>query len=156
MPRHLVLAALCLLSLPAIAGADPLLDRYQAASTAQAEAMQAFLVDRVPELAAVLPPTGWNADAVAVARCTLDGVRAARGDAGVESFVAATETWAAMPVASFSGMADGMPEILSDALSMELAQSCGGMELALRQMQESGMMAMLQRPEVMERLMALE
>lgn len=156
MRRPLALAAVVAAALPALARADALLDRYQAASTAQATAMQAFLTERVPELAAVLPPTTWDDDSIAVARCTLDGVRAARGDAGVEAFVAATEEWAAVPVTSFGGMGANMPEVLSDSLSMELAQSCGGMELAMRQMQESGMMAVLQRPDVMERLMALE
>ena len=156
MHKPLALAALCALSFPALASADALLDRNQAASTAQAQASQAFLVARVPELAAVLPPSEWTPEMIAVAECTLDGVRAERGDAGVEEFVAATEEWAAMPVTSFTGMGENMPAVLSDSLSMELAQSCGGMELAMRQMQESGMLAVLQQPDVMQRLMAIE
>ncbi len=155
MNRSLALAALAVL-LPLAAHADAMLDRYIAASTTQAEAMQSFLVSRVPDLADVLPPTEWGDEEVAVAQCTLDGIRDARGEAGVEEFVAATEMMAATPITSFGSIGAGAPEILTDDLSMQLTQDCGGMELAMRQMQESGLMEKLQDPAIMQALMATE
>jgi len=150
-----LLAALAAL-LPLAAQADEALDRYIAASTTQAEAMQAFLLSRVPDLVDVLPPTEWGDAELAVAQCTLDGIRDARGAAGVEDYVAAVEVMAAQPITAFGDVGAGAPEILTDDLSMQLAQDCGGMELAMRQMQESGLMARLQDPAVMQALMAAE
>lgn len=155
MNRSLALAALAV-ALPLAAHADAALDRYIAASTAQAEMMQGFLVSRVPDLADVLPPTEWGEEEIAVAQCTLDGIRDARGESGVEDYLVALETVAAQPITSFASIGTNLPEVLSDDLAMELAQGCGGMELAMRQMQESGLMEKLQDPAIMQALMAME
>lgn len=139
--------------LPTLAHAD-IRDRYRDASVAQATRMHAFMVSRVPEIAAVLPDTTWTPQMDAIATCTIDGLRAAKGDTGVEAYVTALEAWSAQEIRSMATMADGMDPILSDALALQLAQDCGGMELAAQQMQNSGMVEMLSRPDVMERVMA--
>jgi hypothetical protein len=151
MPRFLI-AALALL--PGAAFADDLLDRYEVASVAKAEQMEAFYAERVPELLEVLPEMGWDDEIAAVAQCTLDGVRAERGEAGAEEYVAAMETWADVPVTSFTQMAEGQPAVLSDDLAMQLTMDCGGMDLAMERMSASGMMELIQDPSIMERLMA--
>jgi hypothetical protein len=151
---RLALASLGLFALALPAAADALLDRYELASEALADNMTNFYQSKVPELAAVLPEMGWDDEIAAVAQCTLDGVRAARGEDGATEYVAALETWAGTPITSFVGMADGQPAVLSDALAIQLATDCGGLELGMRRMQESGMMALIQDPSVMERLMA--
>lgn len=147
------LIALTCTLLPCLASAD-MLDRYRDASVAQATRMHEFMIARVPEIEAVLPNTDWTPEMDAVASCTLDGLRAANGDDGVEAYVAALEAWSAIEIRSMSTMADGMDPILGDALALQLAQDCGGMELAATQMRESGMLEMMTRPDVMERLMA--
>ena len=150
LPLFIVLT--CTL-LPGLARAD-LLDRYRDATVAQATRMHAFMIARVPEIAAVLPDTDWTPAMDAIATCTLDGIRAANGEDGVEAYVTALESWSATEIRSMSTMADGMDPILGDALALQLAQDCGGMELAATQMRESGMIEMMSRPDVMERLMA--
>ena len=152
MPRLALAALLALAPLPALA--DALLDRWQAANVAKSDIMAAFYVSRVPEIAAVLPETGWDDQIAAVAQCTLDGVRAERGEDGAEAYVAAMEAWAAIPVTSFAGMAEGLPAVLSDELAMRLSMDCGGMDLAMERMTATGMLELIQQPDVMQRLMA--
>lgn len=139
--------------IPSLTLAD-MLDRYRDASVAQATQMHEFMISRVPEIEAVLPDTDWTPEMDGVATCTLDGIRAARGDDGVEAYVVALEAWAATEIRSMGTMADGMDPILGDALALQLSQDCGGMEIAAAQMQESGMIEMMSQPDVMERLMA--
>jgi hypothetical protein len=145
---------IALVFLPGSLFADALMDRYQAANDAKATQMEEFYVSRVPELAGVMPEMGWDDEIAAVAACTLDGVRAERGEDGAEAYVAAMEEWATVPVTSMMTLAEGMPAVLSDDLAVRLATECGGMELGMRRMQESGMMAIIQDPEVMQRLIA--
>jgi hypothetical protein len=140
--------------LPQAVLADALLDRYQAAAVTKADQMEAFFVARVPELAEVLPEMGWDDELAVVAACILDGQRAERGEAGAEAYVAALEEWALIVPTSFMTMADGMPVVLSDDLALRLNESCGGIEISMQRMQDSGMMAMIQDPAVMERLIA--
>lgn len=139
--------------IPSLARAD-MLDRYRDASVAQATRMQAFMVSRVPEIEAVLPDTAWTPEMDAVATCTIDGIRAVNGDAGVAAYVTALEDWAATEIRSMATMAEGMDPILSDELAMQLSMDCGGMELAQTQMQDSGMIEVMMQPEVMQALMA--
>ena len=138
---------------PTFARAD-MLDRYRDASVAQATRMHEFMIARVPEIEAVLPGNDWTPAMDAVATCTLDGIRAAKGEDGVVAYVTALEAWSATEIRSMSTMADGMDPILGDALALQLSQDCGGMELAATQMRESGMIDVMSRPDVMERLMA--
>lgn len=153
MRRFPLFIALTCTLLPGLARAD-MLDRYRDASVAQATRIHAFMIARVPEIEAVLPDTDWTPAMDAVATCTLDGIKAAKGDDGVEAYVAALEAWSATEITSMGTMADGMDPILGDALALQLTQDCGGMELAATQMRESGMIEMMSRPDVMERLMA--
>jgi hypothetical protein len=139
--------------MPTFASAD-MIDRYRDATVAQATRMHAFMIARVPEIEAVLPSTEWTPELNAIATCTLDGIRAANGEDGVDAYVTALEAWSATEIRSMGTMADGMDPILGDALALQLAQDCGGMELAATQMRESGMIEMMSRPDVMERLMA--
>ena len=153
---NFVLNCACVLAptlAPTLARAD-MLDRYRDASVAQAARMHEFMISRVPEIEAVLPDTTWTPEMDAVATCTIDGIRASRGDNGVEAYVAALEAWSAQDIRSMGTMADGMDPVLSDSLALQVAQDCGGMELAAAQMQNSGMIEMISRPDVMERLMA--
>lgn len=151
-----VLAAIALLptAAPTAALADNLLDRYGVASDAKAEQMRAFYISRVPEMADVMPEMGWDDAIAAVTACTLNGVRQARGEEAAEAYVAAMEAWAAIPVNSFGDMAEGLSGALSDDLAIRLAQDCGALDLSMQRMQDSGMMALVQQPGVMERLMA--
>ena len=150
--RTFLIALACGLA-PTLAFAD-MLDRYRDAVTTQAVRMQDFMVSRVPEMADVLPDTTWTPAMEAVATCTLDGLNAARGGDGVEAYVAALEAWSATEIRSLGTMADGMDPILGDDLALTLSQDCGGMDLAAKQMQDSGMLEIMSRPDVMERLMA--
>jgi hypothetical protein len=156
MPFHFTRHAVLMLGLclPLAAQADDLLDRYKEASTLQAENMATFMVSRVPELEAVIPPAEWTDEATAVGACTIEKIRADRGQDGAEAYVAAVETMAAAEIASLSTMGENIPELLSDMYFMEVAQGCGAMDLAQRQMEESGMLAMMSDPSVMERLAA--
>jgi len=147
-----LLAAIALL--PSAAMADDLLDRYQVASDAKTAQIQAFYVARVPELAQVMPVMSWDDAFAAVATCTLAGQRAERGDDGAEAYVAAMEAWAALPVNSLAGLAAGMAAVLSDDLAIALAQDCGGMDLSMQRMEDSGMLSLMQQPGVMDRLLA--
>ena len=150
--RIILIALACSLA-PTLVFAD-MLDRYQDAVTTQAVRMHDFMVGRVPEMADVLPDTAWTPEMEAVATCTLDGLNAARGGDGVEAYVAALEAWSIIEIRSLGTMADGMDPILGDDLALTLSQDCGGMELAAKQMQQSGMMEMMSRPDVMKRLLA--
>ena len=150
--RSLLLAAAILAICPP-AIADEAADRYRAASEAQAAAMTAFLVSRVPDMAEVVPSPEWTDEHEAIAACTLDALRAERGEEGVEAYVAAMEEAAAIEVTSLDSMASG-PALLADELAVRLLTECGGMDLAARQMEESGFMEMMMRPGVMEALLA--
>jgi hypothetical protein len=151
---RLALMTFALIPLALPAAADDLLDRYEAASNAVQDNMIAFYETRVPELVAVMPEMGWDDELAAVAQCTLDGIRAERGEDGAEEYVAAMETWGETEITSFMTMAEGMPAVLSDDLALQLSMDCGGMDIAMERMQSSGMMELIQDPSVMERLMA--
>jgi ADP-ribosylglycohydrolase len=153
--RQITLSALLFSLVPAFAMADDL-DRYRDATITKTEQMQAFYISRVPEMEEALSAMDWDDETEVVAACTLDAMREERGDDGVEEYLTALEDWAEIPVTSFAGMGDGMPAILSDSFAMELATECGAMDMAMAKMQESGMMALIQDPSVMERLMAGE
>ncbi len=156
MTRRFAFAAVVALAgmMPFAAQADDLLDRYKAASQMQAEKMSDFMIARVPELEGVIPPTEWTAEADVVGQCTVDRVRADRGEDGLEAYVAAVEEMAAVEVTSLSQMGENIPELLTDMYFMQVAQDCGAMDLAQKQMEESGMLAMMADPGVMERLAA--
>jgi len=147
------LALLLALTLPGAALAD-LLDRYRTASEAQAASMAAFMTARVPDLAEVIPPPEWSPEAEAVGVCTLDAVLAARGADGLEAFVGAVEAMAAIEITSMEAFAAQTPPLLAEEFFLQVSQDCGAMDLAFQQMQDSGMLEMMQRPEVMEALMA--
>lgn len=151
--RLTALSALLFTLVPAFAMADDL-DRYRDATIRKTEQMQAFYTARVPEMEAALSAMDWDDETEVIAACTIDRLREERGDAGVEDYLTALEDWAEIPVTSFAGMADGMPDILADSLALDLATECGAMDLAMAKMEESGMMALIQDPSVMERLMA--
>jgi hypothetical protein len=142
------------LTVPMIAHADDMLDRYKAASVQQAENMAAFMVARVPELADVIPPAEWTDAATEVGICTMDRIRTDRGADGLEAYVVAVEAMAAAPITSLATMGENIPELLTDMYFMDVAEDCGAMALAQTQMAESGMLAMISDPSVMERLAA--
>ncbi len=143
------------LLVPGAALADSLLDRYAAASLAMEERLFAFYVLRAPELEPVLPVMAWDDELAAIATCTLDGIRAEQGEAGVEAFVAAFESFAETPITSLSTFGRDQPPVLQQPLILELAQSCGSFDLTARRMLASGMTEMLQTdPSIAERLMA--
>jgi hypothetical protein len=149
------LSLIVALLLPGAALADPLLDRYAAASLVIEDRLFAFYVLRAPELEPVLPVMGWDEEIEAVAICTFDGIRAQQGEAGVEAFVAAFEVFAATPITSLSTFGRDQSPVLQQPLILELAQSCGSFLLTARRMQASGMTELLESdPSIADRLMA--
>jgi hypothetical protein len=149
------LALIASLLSPGAAQADPLLDRYAAATLAMEERLFAFYVLRAPELERVLPVMGWDAEIEAIAICTFDGIRAQQGDAGVEAFVTALETFAETPITSLSTFGRDQSPVLQQPLILDLAQSCGSFLLTARRMQASGMTDLLESdPTIADRLMA--
>lgn len=144
--------AFTLLAAPA-AFAQSELDRLETATVAAGANMEAFFVALAPELAAVMPDWAWDEEMRAAAACTLDAIRAEGGEAAVTSYLDAMDVFATVEITSMDQMANVTPIPISNDFAARTGQTCGSAEIAMRRMQESGMMEAMMNPDIMMRLM---
>jgi hypothetical protein len=140
--------------LPSFALAQSNIDRLQAASEQLMENTLDFYESRVPSLASVRPNTAWDAQIREAWQCMLDGMQAAKGDAGVATYLAELEAYAAMPITNIRTMSETIPPSMQDAQVVQISQTCGTDKASLAQMQASGLIAQLANPVVMAAIMA--
>ncbi|WP_341863870.1 hypothetical protein [Gymnodinialimonas sp. 57CJ19] len=151
--KHIAFAAgLTLLAAPA-AFAQSEIERLEAATLAASENMEAFLTARVPEMAAAMPDWAWDDEMRSAAACTLDAIRAEGGDAAVSSYLDEMDVFATVQITSVEQMASATPVPINPDFAMQTGQSCGTAEIAMRRMQESGLMQAMMDPNIMGRLM---
>ncbi|QXT39376.1 hypothetical protein [Gymnodinialimonas ceratoperidinii] len=143
--------ALTLLAAPAFAQSE--VDRLEAASVSAGANMEAFLVSRVPEIAPAIPDWEWDEEMRTAAACTLDAIRAEGGDAAVETYLDEMDVFAEVEITSMEQMATVTPVPINPDFAMQTGQACGTAEIAMRRMQESGLMEAMMVPDVMGRLM---
>mmetsp|Transcript_3341 Transcript_3341/g.5757 ORF Transcript_3341/g.5757 Transcript_3341/m.5757 type:complete len:153 (+) Transcript_3341:401-859(+) len=143
--------AFTLLSAPAFAQSE--VDRLEAASVSAGANMEAFLISRVPEIAPAIPDWEWDEEMRAAAVCTLDAIRAEGGDAAVEGYLDEMDVFAEVEITSMEQMATVTPVPINPDFAMQTGQACGTAEIAMRRMQESGLMEAMMVPDVMGRLM---
>lgn len=148
----LLTATLTLLAAPALAQSE--LDRLEAATVAGGGNLETFLTTRAPELADVMPDWTWDADLRAAATCTLDAMRAEGGDAAVTEYIEAMEDFATLTITSMEQMATATPVPINADFAARTGQSCGSAEIAMRRMQESGLMQAMMDPAIIGRLMS--
>ncbi|MEY1554658.1 hypothetical protein AB3Y40_03400 [Yoonia sp. R2331] len=147
------IAAICLF--PTFAMADQV-DRLAAATDILTGKLTAFYVSRVPELADAMPNFTVDAEMRAALGCTLDTYTAEIGPNATEAYVASVEAEAAaLEITSLSDMGNMLGDI-DEALALRAMQECGQMDISMRRMQESGLLQALQKPGVMEALLAGE
>ncbi len=153
MFRTLALTAAMTLavSLPALAQSD--LDRLSAAVEAGGANFEAFLVAAAPSLADVMPDWAWSPEMRDAAACTLDAIRAEGGDDAVANYITEMEAFADVEVTSLMQVAEVTPVPISPEFAAATGQSCGTAELAMQQMQESGLMQAMMDPAIMTVLM---
>lgn len=143
-------AALTLLAVPAFAQSE--LERLEASTVAAGNNMATFLTSSVPELASVMPDWTWDADMRAAAACTLDAIRTEGGDAAVSTYLDEMDAFATVQITSMEQMATITPIPINGDFAARTGQACGTAEIAMRRMQESGMMQMMMDPAIMGRL----
>lgn len=143
-------ATLTLLAAPAFAQSD--LDRLEVATMAASGNLEAFLISRAPELASSMPDWTWDDALRDAASCTLDAVRAEGGDAAVTSYISSMEVFAETPITSMQQMALDTPVPINADFAASAGQTCGSAEIAMRRMQESGLMEAMMDPAIMTRL----
>lgn len=146
----LLTTTLALFAAPALAQSE--LDRLEAATLAASGNLETFLTTLAPELADVMPDWTWDEALRAAADCTLDAVRAEGGDAAVTSYISSMEVFAETPITSMQQMATATPVPINADFAARAGQTCGSAEIAMRRMQESGMMEAMMDPAVMSRL----
>lgn len=146
----LLTATLTLLGAPALAQSD--IDRLEVATMAASGNLEAFLISRAPELARSMPDWTWDDALRATAVCTLDAIRAEGGDAAVTSYISSMEVFAETPITSMQQMALDTPVPVNADFAASVGQTCGSAEIAMRRMQESGLMEAMMDPAVMTRL----
>ncbi len=153
MFRTLALTAAITLgaTLPTLAQSD--LDRLDAATQAGAANMEAFMVAAAPSLAGSIPDWSWSPEMRDAAACTLEAIRTEGGDAAVTSYIAEMEAFADVEITSLVQLAEATPVPISPEFAAATGQSCGTAELAMQQMQESGLMEAMMDPAVMNALM---
>ncbi|ABD53837.1 hypothetical protein [Jannaschia sp. CCS1] len=144
-------ATLTLLAAPVVAQSE--LDRLETATVAAGGNLEAFLTSRAPELASAMPDWSWDAELRAAATCTLDAMRSEGGDAAVTEYLDAMEEFATTPITSMEQMATATPVPISTDFAARTGQDCGSAEIAMRRMQESGLMQAMMDPAIMGRLM---
>lgn len=147
----LLTATLTLFAAPAFAQSE--LERMETATVAAGGNLEAFLVSRVPELASAMPDWAWDDELRAAAVCTLDAMRAEGGDAAVSDYLTAMEAYATTPITSMEQMATATPVPISADFAARTGQACGSAEIAMRRMQESGLMEAMMDATTMGRLM---
>lgn len=151
--KHIAFAAgLTLLAAPA-AFAQSELERLEASSVAAGANMGAFLTARVPEIAASIPDWNWDDEMRSAASCTLDAIRAEGGDAAVATYLEEMEVFATVEITALDQMAAVTPVPINPDFAMRTGQACGTAEIAMRRMQESGLMQAMMDPNTMGRLM---
>ncbi|MEJ6399079.1 hypothetical protein [Yoonia sp. 208BN28-4] len=151
---RIILAAIALAALPMAAAAQSALDRYEAASELLQANTYNFFESRVPGLAAVRPSTDWTAADRQAGACLIEGLRAAKGDAGVATYLSDLEAFARQPITSIAAMSANTPASLADAQTVQIGSSCGTDKIGQAQMQRSGLVAQLSNPVVLSRIMA--
>ncbi len=148
-----LIASICIF--PTIALADQV-DRLAAATDILSAKMTAFYVSRVPELAEVMPDFTVDAEMRAALACTLEIYEAEIGPAATEAYVASVEEEsAALQITDLTGVGSVLGDI-DEALVIRAMTECGQIEIAMRRMQQSGLWEAMQKPGVMEALMAGE
>ncbi|OAN84991.1 hypothetical protein A8B78_05670 [Jannaschia sp. EhC01] len=140
----LLTAALTLLAAPAFAQSE--LERLEAATVAAGTNMETFFVANAPALAEVMPDWGWDDEMRTAAGCTLDAIRTEGGDAAVTSYLDAMEIFATVEITSIQQMATATPIPINNEFAARTGQTCGTAEIAMRRMQESGLMAAMMDP----------
>lgn len=151
---RLTLLALAVAVIPFPAFAQSALDRLEVASERLMTNTLNFYESRVPSLAAVRPDVSWDAQARAAWSCMLNGLQAAKGDAGVAAYLAEFEAYAAKPIVSIRNMSETIPPAMRDPQVIQISTSCGTDTVGLAQMEASGLVAQLSNPVVMARIMA--
>lgn len=151
--KRLMIAAFALL--PSLALADQL-DRLIVATDKLTALTFAFYTDRVPELKGALPDMSIDAEMSAAMQCMLDQIERDGGTGTAEVYVASMERLAdTLVINSLEDMGNMMGD-LDQQLAMDAMMNCGQMEISMRRMQESGLFEAMQKPGVMEALLALE
>ena len=153
MNKLALTATLALLAVTAPAFAQSELDRLETATVATGENMEAFLNAAAPELATVMPDWTWDAEMRTAATCTIDAIRAEGGDAAVTDYINAMEDFAGQEITSLQQMATETPVPINPTFAQDTGIACGSAEIAMRRMQESGLMEAMMDPAIMGRLM---
>ncbi|WP_224813794.1 hypothetical protein [Hasllibacter sp. MH4015] len=138
-------------TLPGFAQSE--LDRLAAATEAAGANMETFLVSQAPSLADVMPDWTWSPEMRDAAACTLDAIRDEGGDAAVADYITQMEAFAETEITSLEQVAQATPVPISADFAAATGQACGTAELAMQQMQDSGLMAAMMDPAVMMQLM---
>ncbi len=116
--------------------------------------MTAFYVSRVPELASVMPDFTVDGEMRAALGCTLATYEAEIGAAATEAYVASVEREAAaLEITDLTGIGSVLGDI-DEALALRAMTDCGQLDIAMRRMQKSGLWEAMQKPGVIEALMA--
>lgn len=148
------LLAMAAIAIPSISVAQSQLDRMETVSEAMTgtmvimmvREMEANGVDATPLMEA-LPDMTWDDDMRVAGRCILERYSDAVGDTGVETMLTNMEAYNAEiealgdnsgTIGDMPEPVDMMPEGFSEQQQMEIAQSCGMIELQLQRMKESG------------------
>lgn len=150
---------ICLLALtfavvPLAVAAQSALDRYEAASEQLQARTYDFFESRVPGLAAVRPSVEWTAADRQAGTCMIQSLQAAKGDAGVATYLAELEAFAQRPITSIAAMSAATPASMADPATVQIGAACGTDKIGQAQMQRSGLVAQLSNPVVMARIMA--
>ena len=150
MRRILSLLALSILATPVAAQSE--LDRMETAAETAAQAMEVFMVSRVPALADVMVPWEWDDELRQLGACTLDVVRGIGGDAMVSEYVSQMETYAAAEFNSLQSFSSNAPSIGIQHFEA-IDAACQTATVSQRRMVESGLMDAMMQPEVIQALM---
>ncbi|WP_224813799.1 hypothetical protein [Hasllibacter sp. MH4015] len=136
-----------LVSLPFAAAAQSQLDQFEALSERMTELTYQGLAEQFPQVQGLLPSAEWDRPMRRAGRCALRAYEAEVGEAGVAAMLAelASAIGSARPSDMFDGtFSAGVPEGLSAQDVQRINTECGGTELQMQRLAESGVMQALQ------------
>ncbi len=133
--------------------AQSALERMETATEATSLNMEAFMVSRAPGLADFMPDWDWDDDMREAASCTIDAIRAEGGDEALNSYLDALDVFAETEFTSMEQLATSAPVPISSDFAVATSQSCGTDAIAMRRMEESGLMGAMMDPANMMALM---
>ncbi len=136
-----------LITLPLAASAQSQLDRFEALSERMTQLTYQGLAEQFPQINGLLPSAEWDRPMRRAGRCALRAYEDEVGEAGVIAMLNELETAiaSARPSDMFDGsFSAGVPEGLSAQDVQRINTECGGTELQMQRLAESGVMQALQ------------